>query len=1168
MSSRLRPKTLSFTVLFVIALAAPATAADWPVARGPSHEPVPFRFDPNQVKKLPRAFLEEASACTLYSGNNYLVDADGTVEAISHEIIRFNGRKGIEKLGEYRSISYDPAYQKLTLNEARVLKADGRRIEIEPKHVQLRDLGTDYQVYDHDKQLVISFPNLEVGDVIEVKWTTRGKNPEYQGQFFTRYTFGDDKYPTARDELRVRVPRTRVLKYAAVNGKLEPTIKEDKEHRLYHWQVANRRELPHDESLPSKEEFRLEVACSTFASWEEVGRWKQKLRADCWKCTPEIEKIVAEATRGLDKPEDKARALTYWIRRHIRYVSLGAVTHDYKPHTPAVVVANRYGDCKDQAQLLAVMLRAAGLHVGLVTLGALDDGQVVEAVPSPWGSHAILLVTINGKHHWIDTTVSLAPWDYLPRDDRNRMVYVTDEKGLRLMRTPSLKADNNRTEQTTLVTVAADGTVTIRRKAMYHGVAAVNQRDAWTEVPAGERRRLVSSQLQDSNSRARLRRLTIYEDKLRALDEDVVAGLVFDIPGYFTGNPEMEAGLSDSLVWNKLLSYTLDYDRKVPMDLGTPFESVHRYIIRLPAALRYESLPKDQVIRSEWGRFQMAVQSDAKDPRLFALEFHTRLDKTRVEVADFDRFRQFHAEVAKQWRAWITLKPTQDLDDAPSLEVLRALNPDDAASAAILARLYCANDRNADARRVLDWARYLHPDDAQLWELTVRAAASLADEEAAYQEMVKRFPNEIKYAVSLGATRVKRGNFRGARAVLNPAARKGSAPARAAAHYQLARCAWLQDDAAQTLKELEAAAKADAETVSGAPAWQFKGRVYEKLGRPKEAAAAYREALKADASADEALSALIQLELAAGRRAEALDYLRRYTVAVNGDLQGMVAAADYHLRFGRYEDASDLATRALDIRFDVNAQRILGLVYVHRSDWPRAVETLAKAETTPEVVAGLIRGYVAVGKLREALQQAESCRTIAKPGNGLRKACALAARLKKRRDDLAKEVRLPGDKVEAGNKAMDVLVCAEYAHEQGRPAKDVAGLLAQAFPSGVEIGPAYSLRGLVSLEHGRLAKALADSQRAISLSPQDARAYYVRGRVRFERGAEDAVRDLGRAAELSRRKDAAVLHALAAALFRVGRKEEALAAQKEAVKLRPQDAEMQEQLREIENAGK
>src|SRR5207253_7831098 len=141
-------------------------------------------------------------------------------------------------------------------------------------------------------------------------------------------------------------------------------------------------------------------------------------------------KVVEAVTRGLDTPEQKARALTYWVRAHVRYVALGAVRHDYSPHPPAQTLANRYGDCKDQTQLLAVMLHAAGIPVGLATLGTVEDGQVWPELPSPWGTHAILLVRLGDKDHWIDTTINYAPWDFLPRDDCDRLAYVSDAKGL------------------------------------------------------------------------------------------------------------------------------------------------------------------------------------------------------------------------------------------------------------------------------------------------------------------------------------------------------------------------------------------------------------------------------------------------------------------------------------------------------------------------------------------------------------------------------------------------------------------------------------------------------------------------------------------------------------------------------------------------------------------
>jgi hypothetical protein len=101
-----RPSRVFLALFLLAGFATPLRAGDgWPVPRGPSHEPEPYHFDPAQLKRLPKEFLEDAAACVLYAGNTHLVEADGTIETITHEITRLNGRKGVEKLGEARNIA-------------------------------------------------------------------------------------------------------------------------------------------------------------------------------------------------------------------------------------------------------------------------------------------------------------------------------------------------------------------------------------------------------------------------------------------------------------------------------------------------------------------------------------------------------------------------------------------------------------------------------------------------------------------------------------------------------------------------------------------------------------------------------------------------------------------------------------------------------------------------------------------------------------------------------------------------------------------------------------------------------------------------------------------------------------------------------------------------------
>jgi predicted Zn-dependent protease len=177
--------------------------------------------------------------------------------------------------------------------------------------------------------------------------------------------------------------------------------------------------------------------------------------------------------------------------------------------------------------------------------------------------------------------------------------------------------------------------------------------------------------------------------------------------------------------------------------------------------------------------------------------------------------------------------------------------------------------------------------------------------------------------------------------------------------------------------------------------------------------------------------------------------------------------------------------------------------------------------------------------------------------------------LEQRRLTVLQECPAPAGKSQAWNRAIDSLVCGERLYD-GRAtsssAAEVEKLLAPAVQEGTVIGPALALRGLLALEKGRLTKAAQDADQAIRLTPKEARGFYVRGRVRFERNDPDALSDLVQAAQLSRRVDPAILHWLAAAQFRAGKTDQAIATQQEAIKLNGADPELKEQLREFQKS--
>jgi tetratricopeptide (TPR) repeat protein len=473
--------------------------------------------------------------------------------------------------------------------------------------------------------------------------------------------------------------------------------------------------------------------------------------------------------------------------------------------------------------------------------------------------------------------------------------------------------------------------------------------------------------------------------------------------------------------------------------------------------------------------------------------------------------------------AWLDFQATKVLADAKGIEALLAKQPADVTLATLLVRLYRDHGKLEDARRVVAQASAANPKDDALWRLSIE---------------------------------------------LTRAAEKKLAAERGKAHFRLARNALERERASAALAELGEGLKADPElanTVGAGAFWLLKALASEKANRRDDALEAYHRVLLVDPNARAALAGLVRMAQALNKAPLALQELRRFTVALGDDAEGLVTAAELYQRLNRPDDAVELAARASQRGPNERAERVLGLVAFQRGDHARALPHLEKAGPDAEALEALVRGCLVLGRLDDARQHAQRAVKTARPTDALRATCDQVPALVLRRETLARELNVPAAKAAAAySAALDAFVCAEWAQASGQPAARVEGLLATALGKDVEVGPAYALRGLLLLEKGRLAQALADAERALALCPREARAHLVRGRVRLERGAGEALADLEKAAELSQRQDAAVLHWLAAALFQAGRHQDALATQRRAVELRRGEGEYAEQLRRFE----
>jgi tetratricopeptide (TPR) repeat protein len=189
---------------------------------------------------------------------------------------------------------------------------------------------------------------------------------------------------------------------------------------------------------------------------------------------------------------------------------------------------------------------------------------------------------------------------------------------------------------------------------------------------------------------------------------------------------------------------------------------------------------------------------------------------------------------------------------------------------------------------------------------------------------------------------------------------------------------------------------------------------------------------------------------------------------------------------------------------------------------------------------------------------------IGEPGAELSALEREVMKLGQERDRLLALRNPPKDKRAAVRRAINRSLCAERGFNERWPNKQLEALVTTANGDEIDYAPLLALRGWLLLEKGQLRKAIADAEAALKLQPGEPRAYLVRGRARLEQGnLKLALGDLRKATELTRSEDAVALHWFAAALLEAGQTKQAVETQRLAVLLRPNDAELQEQLRRM-----
>ncbi len=454
------------------ALALASLSALPAFAQTPDLSTAPFTLSAADLKTISASIpvSKEFPAQILYEESKYQIAADGTLTATHRMVYRVDTDAAVRGWAEV-SAQWDPWYEKPAQIHARVLQPDGTFVELDQKTI------TDAPVKAEDDVTFSSahirrapLPGMAIGSIIEEQEISQETTPYFSAGALYRVSFRDNM-PAARIRMITETPTS--LPYKDLIHDL-PNLSVTREEtnglrRVVYEQTNINAAHSYDIDLATNQATRPSVEFATGTSWASIAK--------AYAAMSDPQTLTAEAQTILPNPLPadrmaKIRAIVKELHHDVRYTGVEFGAARLTPMSPSEVIQRHYGDCKDKANLLVAMLRAAGIKANLALL---DVGPGPDVSPTLPGislfDHAIVYVPADGHNPplWIDATADTFAVGSLPYEDEGRQALVISPTTTALTTIPAPKPEDSVLIETRTFKLAEYGPSQVEEQSDTHG---------------------------------------------------------------------------------------------------------------------------------------------------------------------------------------------------------------------------------------------------------------------------------------------------------------------------------------------------------------------------------------------------------------------------------------------------------------------------------------------------------------------------------------------------------------------------------------------------------------------------------------------------------------------------------------------------------------------------
>ena len=351
------------------------------------------------------------------------MEADGTAKQTTHIEIVVSNDAAARREGQ-PFLTYTEGIETVRLIEGYTIKPDGRRLPVPAGgvRIQLAPGTPNLPQYTNRKQIVAVMPDVAGGDVLAVTWQRIITKPTFPGQFALTSLFSRN-VPWDDAELSISVPENLTLTTETHGPDHTETSENGRRVHRWHWSAPA---LASNPAAVSPFDRSPRVFASTFADWATFSRTYAGLVAPKVEVTPRIQALADQIAAGSTDRRDEARRLYEWVSRRVRWVAIYVGDGAFVPHPADQVLANGYGDCKDQVVLLMALLRARGITAEPVLVN-LNPSYTLSGPPTLAAFNHVVTY-LPDWNLYADTTAGGAPFGTLRFEEYGKpTLHVTSD---------------------------------------------------------------------------------------------------------------------------------------------------------------------------------------------------------------------------------------------------------------------------------------------------------------------------------------------------------------------------------------------------------------------------------------------------------------------------------------------------------------------------------------------------------------------------------------------------------------------------------------------------------------------------------------------------------------------------------------------------------------------